>query len=140
MFSARRRAGEGQPAHDGRDEGRERTDQDDVVVELALVLGREAVRAVHLGHLLKRVKDGVCDALVRRVDDLADLQAVGAHELALKPVDEDLRGGRLGKGQQGDSRPSSEAGNTHGEELDEGRDALALLGGELGALDGADDL
>lgn len=62
-----------------------------MVVQLSLVLGRETVRSVQLGHLLERVEDGGCDALVRAVDDRPNLESVRPNQLALKAVDENLQ-------------------------------------------------
>lgn len=61
-----------------------------MVVELALILGRNTVGAVHLCHLLKRVEDDTCYALIRAVNDLTDLEAVCPAKLTLKGVDKDL--------------------------------------------------
>ena len=73
------------------EEVRQRTDEDDVVVELVLALALRALPlAVHLGHLLQAVEDGRDDALVVTVDDLADVERVGAVELRLDARDEEL--------------------------------------------------
>ena len=66
---------------------RTRTDDDDVVVELILVLGSDALTfAVHLGHLLERVEDGRDDALVIRVDNLSHVELTRVFELVFDPV------------------------------------------------------
>lgn len=108
-----------------------------MVVQLSLVLGRKTVRSVHLGHLLKRVEDGGCDALVRAVDDRPYLESVRPNQLALKAVDEDL---------QGVCRTSvvmwvrsQKVEETYGEVLDERRYTLALFDCEFCALNRSND-
>jgi hypothetical protein len=60
-----------------------------MVVELVLVLSALSL-AVHLGHLLQAVEHGSGNALVVRIDDLSDVEIVGAFELVLDAVDEHL--------------------------------------------------
>lgn len=111
-----------------------RTDEDDMVVELVLALASRAVAfPVHLGHLLQAVEHGRDDPLVLRVDDLADVEVVGAVQLRLDAGDEHLRD-RMG---QRSAHCETRSG-THRKHANEGHDALPLLEGELGLLDAAD--
>ena len=83
------------------------TDENDVVVQLALIL----IFAIHLRHRLQGVEHALHDALVRRVHIDAYFRRLGTDELAL------------------------DAADVHGEVLDEGRDALPLLGRHLRLAD-----
>lgn len=66
-----------------------------MVVELIFALAALAL-AVHLGHLLKAVKDGGSDAVVLSVDDFADVCSGGAVQLTLDACDVKLPGGAGG--------------------------------------------
>ena len=61
-----------------------------MVVELVLILGATTALNVHLGQLLQRVEDRRDDALVVRVDNLADVKLVRLVQLALDAHDEEL--------------------------------------------------
>lgn len=70
---------------------RGQTDEDDVVVELIFAFVALAL-AVHLGHLLKAVKDSGRDAIVLSVDDFADVRPGGTVQLTLDARDVELQG------------------------------------------------
>lgn len=71
---------------------RQRTDKDNVIVELVLRF-RALTLAIHLGHLLKTVEYRGADTLVLPVDDRTDVRAPTAFELALDPRDVELHVG-----------------------------------------------
>ena len=78
-----------------------------MVVELPLVFAL----SVHLGHLPQTRKHGLDDSIICGVDDLSDLKRVSPNELVLDPT------------------------NVSREGLDERRDTIALLTGQLGLFD-----
>ena len=62
-----------------------RTNEDDMVVQLALILAF----AIKLRHLLERVEHSLHDLLISDIDSLADLECVGSDELLLNTADVD---------------------------------------------------
>ena len=89
-----------------------RTDNNDVVIELTLVLSL----VLELGHLLEARKHSVYNAIIRGVDHLPDPERICANELRLY------------------------ASHICGEELDKGSYAIALLARELSIFDRLDEL
>ena len=62
-----------------------RTNEDDMVVQLALILAF----AIKLRHLLERVEHSLHDLLISDIDSLTDLECVGPDQLLLDAADVD---------------------------------------------------
>lgn len=87
------------------EEGKERelTDENNMIIQLSLILAL----AIHLRHLLERVKHRLYDLLIRHIDAPPNLERVRVDELAFN------------------------SGNIDGERLDEGRHTVSLLARQL---------
>ena len=57
----------------------ERTDENDMIIELSLILFVTA----HLGHLLESVKHGLNNLIIGRIDTLSNFKGVRSNKLCL---------------------------------------------------------